>query len=288
MLEKAKGLAFGSLALAIAALFVCSAPLGAYEKKVKVAWDYAHVFLQPDEGSSVIGTIERGSVLSLLYAGKVRKSWYYVSFKSEKTGATKSGYVHDTAVELMFDPLRTITIMEERERLTVDYVPRKFDEMHWGVSKKHILEMEGKPSSQERAKGQDTMRYIQKVINMDCAIEYIFAANALKKTKFSFLNTYPGDKNAYLDDYRRIKDALVQKFGRPVEENMNWLDSSYRDDFSNWGEAITLGHLVLNSRWLTPRTQIRASLGGADERVNLVVEYEALQTGELAKKSQED
>jgi hypothetical protein len=132
------------------------------------------------------------------------------------------------------------------------------------------------------------MRYIQKVINMDCAIEYIFAANRLSKTKFSFLNTYPEDKNAYLDDYRKIKDALVQKFGRPLEENMNWLDSSFRDDFSNWGEAISLGHLALSSHWQTPQTQITASLGGAKEEVSLVVEYTALQAGELAKKSQED
>jgi hypothetical protein len=123
---------------------------------------------------------------------------------------------------------------------------------------------------------------------MDCAIEYIFAANKLSKTKFFFLNTYPEDKNAYLEDYRRIKDALVQKFGRPLEENMNWRDSSYRDDFANWGEAIILGHLALSSHWQTPKTEITASLSGSEEEVSLVVEYAALQAGELARKSQED
>lgn len=288
MVKRAKGTAGGFLVVLMAALVVCPASLGAFEKKIRVVWDYAHVFLQPDEGSPVIETIEQGAILSLLYGGKMRKSWYYVCFKSEKTGATKSGYVFDSAVELMFDPLRTITIMEEKEFFSVDYVPRKFDEMQWGVSKKYILEMEGKPSSQERVKGQDIMRYLQKVINMDCAIEYIFAANKLSKTKFFFLNTSPEDKNAYLEDYRRIKDALVQKFGRPVEENMNWLDSSYRDDFSNWGEAITLGHLVLSSLWQTPQTEITASLGGSEEEVSLVVEYAALKARELARKNQED
>jgi hypothetical protein len=288
MVKRAEGRAGGFLAVLLAALVVCPVSLGAFEKKIRVVWDYAQVFLQPDEGSPVIETIEQGAVLSLLYGGKMKKSWYYVCFKSEKTGATKSGYIFDSAVELMFDSLRTITIMEEKEHLTVDYAPRKFGEMQWGVSKKHILEMEGKPHSQERVKGLDIMRYVQKVSSMDCAIEYIFTANKLSKTKFSFLNTYPEDKNAHLEDYRKIKNALVQKFGRPVEENMNWSDSSYRDDFSNWGEAITLGHLALSSLWQTPQTEITASLGGSGEEINLVVEFAALQARELAKKSQEE
>jgi len=286
--KKAQGRAVGFLAALLAMLVFCLGSAGAFEKKIRVAWDYAHVFLQPDNNSPVIETIEQGTVLSLLYGGKTKKSWYYVCFKSEKTGTTKSGYVLDSAVELMFDPLRTITIMEEKEGLTVDYAPRKFDEMQWGVSKKYILEMEGKPSSQERAKSRDTMRYVQKVINMDCAIDYIFAANKLSKTKFSFLNTYPEDLNAYLEDYRRVKDALIQKFGRPLEENMNWRDSSYRDDFSNWGEAVSLGHLSLDSLWQTRQTEITASLGGSGEEVSLVVEFAALQIREVAKKGQEE
>ncbi len=279
----------GAVIVFLTAIFlVLPLTASAFEKKVRVAWDYAHIFLHPDETSPVIETVEQGTVLSLLSGGKIRKCWFYVCFKSTKTGATKSGYILDSAVELMFDPLRTITIKEEKELLRVEYAPRKFDEMHWGVSKKYILEMEGKPASQERVKGQDVMRYAQKVINMDCQIEYIFAANKLSRTKFSFLDSSPEDKNAYLENYRKIKDALVQKFGRPLEENINWLDFSYRDDFSSWGEAVSLGHLKLNSRWLTPQTEIVASLGGEKDEVKLVVEYSALRLKDLAWKSQED
>lgn len=288
MLRGAKATATGFLFALMAAVVACPTALGAFEKKVRVVWDYAHAFLHPDERSPVIETIEQGTVLSLLYGGKTKKCWYYVCFKSEKTGATKSGYILDTAVELMFEPLRTVTIMEEKESLSAGYAPRKFDEMQWGVSKKYILEMEGKPSSQERVKGRDIMRYVQKVINMDCAIDYVFAANRLSKTKFSFLNTYPEDLNAYLEDYRKVKDALIQKFGRPVDENMNWRDSSFRDDFANWGEAVSLGHLSLSSLWQTPQTEITASLGGSGEEVSLVVEFAALQIKELAKKGQEE
>jgi hypothetical protein len=158
--------------------------------------------------------------------------------------------------------------------------------MHWGLSKKEVVELEGKPSDQRRVKGLDVMRYQQRIINLDCAIDYFFAANKLSRTRFSFASEYL-DKNAYLQDYQKVKDALVQKFGRPLEEAMKWRDTSYKDDFTSWGEAVSLGHLELNSRWLTPQTEITANLSGADEEILLTVEYAGLQLKELAKKSEE-
>jgi hypothetical protein len=283
MAKQAKGMAKFFFIVFLLSLFLEPAFLAAYEKKLRVVVDYAHIFLKADDLSSIIDTIERGAVLSLLYSGKMKKSWYYVCYKSEKTGVTKSGYVLDSAVEPLFDVLKTVTISEENEGYKVNYIPRKFEEMRWGVSKKQVLELEGKPSNQEKVKGLDIMKYEQKVINMDCAIEYIFAANKLRKTKFSFMNTYL-DKNDYLEDYQKIKEALIQKFGKPLEEKMNWRDSTHKDDFSAWGEAISLGHLELSSRWETPYTEIQASLRGNNDEIALVVEYTGLQLKELANK----
>jgi hypothetical protein len=200
---------------------------------------------------------------------------------------TKSGYVLDSTVEPLFEALKTITISDETAGLRVNYVPRKFEEMPWGQSKKQILESEGKPLHQQKVKGADIMEYQQKVNNLDCSIKYIFTANKLSKTKFSFMNTYV-DKNAYLEDYQRIKEALVQKFGKPLEENMNWRDSTYKDNFSSWGEAISLGQLELTSRWQTSHTEILASLTGNNDEIALVVEYTGLEHKEIAKRSQQE
>jgi hypothetical protein len=273
--------------LVILSLITLPAATEAFEKKLRVSADYARIYLRADDASPVVDTLERGHLLSLLYSGKMKKIWYYVCFKSEKTGQTKSGYVLDSAVELLFDPLKTITIMEESESLRVNYAPRKFDEMKWGVSKKQILEMEGKPSAQRKAKGLDVMGYQQKLINLDCSIEYIFAANKLSRMRFSFITEYL-DKNAYLEDYQKIKDALVQKFGRPLKETMDWRDTTFKDDFAAWGEAVSLGHLELSSRWLTPQTEIMAVLNGENEEILLTVEYSGLQLKELARKNEEE
>jgi hypothetical protein len=286
MQNQAKGIFRWAFLLGLIVLFIQPGNLGGFDKKLRVASDYAHIYLQPDSSGPVIDTLERGHILSLLYSGKTKKIWYYVCFKSAKTGSTKSGYVLDSSVELLFDPLKTITIMEESQDLHISYAPRNFEEMQWGLSKKEVVELEGKPVDQRKVKGLDVMRYQQRVINLECAIDYFFAANKLSRTRFSFAGDYL-DKNAYLQDYQTIKDALVQKFGRPLEEAMKWRDSSYKDDFAAWGEAVSLGHLELSSRWLTPQTEITASLTGTEEEILLTVEYAGLELKELAKRSEQ-
>lgn len=285
MAKNARGIILLTVIFILVAFW--SQPAGSFDKKLRVVIDYAHVYLNPDEESPIIATIERGGVLSLLYSGKTKKSWYYVCFKSEKTGVTKSGYVADLAVEPLYDILKTITIKEEDERITQSLTPRKFDEMKWGATKKDVLESEGKPLNQEKIKGQDVMRYEQKVINLDCSIEYVFSSNRLHQTKFHFMNEHI-NKNSYLEDYQRIKEALAQRFGRPHEENMHWHDTSFKDDFSSWGEAVSLGQLELSSLWFTPQTQILATLSGRDDAIHLLVEYSWLQTKSVAKKSSQE
>lgn len=284
MLNSAKGKGWVILGCLFFCLSLFPCPLSPFDKKVRVITDYAHVHLQPDDASPVVETIERGHVLSLLYSGKQKKNWYYVCFKSAKSGSTKSGYILDSVVEPLFDLINSVLIQGEEQKTQAEYAPRKFEEMKWGMTKKQVLEMEGKPSLQRKAAGLDIMIYHQKVINMDCAIEYIFAANKLSRTLFHFQNHYE-DKNASLEDYQKVKQALIQRFGRPVEEKMEWLDPSYKDDFSMWGEAVSSGLLELKSRWLTPQTEILARLAGAENEIELTVEYTGLELRELAKKA---
>jgi hypothetical protein len=68
---------------------------------------------------------------------------------------------------------------------------------------------------------------------------------------------------------------------------MKWRDASLKEDSTLWGEAVGLGHLEMSSRWLTPKTEITASLTGANEEILLAVEYASLQLKGLAEKSLE-
>jgi hypothetical protein len=260
--------------------------LAGADKKLRVVSDSAQVYLQPDPSSPVVDTIDKGVILSLLYGGKLKRVWYYICFKSEKSGNIKSGYILDSEVELLYDPLLAVTI-QEREGQEAQYPPRNFDEMHWGLTKKQVVEAEGKPTSQTKARGDEILVYGQKVINFDCDIEYCFTANKLHQTRFRFAGD-TGDGSASLEDYRKVKDALIQRFGKPVEESTDWRDSSRKKDFSSWGMAVDAGELELSARWLTPATEIVARLAGEDGVASLVVLYRGLRFRDVAGKSQEE
>jgi len=280
----------GVVGLILAGAFLggLSAPpeLAGAEKKLRVVADSTQVYLQPDPSSPVVDTVDRGVILSLLYGGKLKRVWYYISFKSEKSGNLKSGYILDSEVQLLFDPLLAVTI-QEQEGQRVEYPPRNFDEMHWGLTKKQVVEAEGKPTSQTKARDDEVLVYGQKVINFDCDIEYCFAANKLHQTRFRFAGD-SGEGSASLEDYQRVKDALIRKFGKPVEENVDWRDAARQKDFSSWGAAVDAGELELSSRWLTPETEIVARLAGEDGASSLIVLYTGLRLRDMAGKSQED
>jgi len=53
-------------------------------KRVIVIAERADIYLQPNINSTIIETIEKGSILSLLSQIKIIGNWYYVIFPSEK------------------------------------------------------------------------------------------------------------------------------------------------------------------------------------------------------------
>ena len=74
MINPGKSFAWLASVLIILSLIVLPAETGAFEKKLRVSADYTRIYLQPDDDSPVIATLERGHILSLLYSGKMRKT----------------------------------------------------------------------------------------------------------------------------------------------------------------------------------------------------------------------
>ncbi len=81
------------------------------EDKMMVIAIRASIYLDPDAESPIIETTERGTILNLLSAKKIREGWYYVSFYSEKRFINFTGFVHASAVEMMYE----VPEIEEKE-----------------------------------------------------------------------------------------------------------------------------------------------------------------------------
>lgn len=78
-------------------------PLLPQEDKMMVIAIRASIYLDPDVESPIIETAERGAILNLLSTGKIREDWHYVSFYSEKRFINFTGFVHASAVEMMYE-----------------------------------------------------------------------------------------------------------------------------------------------------------------------------------------
>ncbi len=100
----------------IFSLFI--SPLLSQGKKLIVIVERANIYLDPNQRSPVIETVEKGTLLSLRSARKVKKIWHYVFVVSKETGMTKAGYILDSLVEMHFKVAKPTIIKREKRRPT--------------------------------------------------------------------------------------------------------------------------------------------------------------------------
>ena len=247
--------------------------INATDKKFVVTADKANIYLDPDVSSPIIETLDKGEYLTSGSPRKFRKVWNYVYFTSKKNGKTKSGYIHDTLVEKLFQITQSREIgvaqqspPEDTKNQTSSKLPQ------WGMSIEQVLKLEGKPSVRENAEGVEIIGYQKKVIDKDCLVGYLFVDNKLFKTQYNFAEHH-FDKLLYLDDYEKIKNLVAQKYGEPEGEAVDWKDPQFKNDSNNWGTALALGHVEYRSRWQTSESDIVLSLFKVNKDVIMRIEY---------------
>ncbi len=261
-----------------------SGRLHSSDRKLIIVADEAPIHLDPDKKSTVVATLKKGTLVSLGSERKFRTNWNYVYFTSEKTGNTKSGYILDSLVKKLYEVTKKSMIQREGEEEGIEpIIETHFRSARWGMSKQQILRLEGHPDQQANTNGLDIVQYLQKILNMDCLIGYVFAENKLVKAKYSFLAKHE-DKNQYIQDYSKIRDILVEIYGKPLTDSALWQNNRYKEEPSNWGQALSQGHLMFDSTWQDSDTEIHLQLHGEMEKTFLVVEYAGLDYKDLAQK----
>lgn len=118
-------------------LLFLSSLLLSQENKLKVIATRAYIYANPNVDSSIVETVEKGTILNQISAGKMRYVWYRVSFYSKKKSTVVLGFIQTSSVEIMQGALKTAK--EERQKPRIKrknpsaisvprrtYVPRKF------------------------------------------------------------------------------------------------------------------------------------------------------------------
>lgn len=253
--------------------FLLAGKIGASEKKFVVSVDKASVHLDPDESSPVIETLDKGEYLTSGSPRKFRKVWNYVYFTSKKNGKTKSGYIHDTVVEKLFRVTQSKEIgMAQQSTPEKNTAQTSSKSAQWGMSIEQVLEMEGKPVVRENSEGMEIIGYQKRVIDKDCLVGYLFVDNKLFKTQYNFAEHHI-DKSMYLEDYEKVKNLVIQRYGEPEGEVVDWKNPEFKNDSHSLGKALGLGHVEYRSRWQTSESEIVLSLFQMNKDVIMRIEY---------------
>jgi hypothetical protein len=140
------------------------------------------------------------------------------------------------------------------------------------MNSNQLKRTEGPPAHLGESQGYQIFGYQKEILERDCLIGYYFSNDRLNGAKLSFLEKHT-NKNQNIVDFKRIKDLLVQKYGRPIEDKISWEDITHKENISEWGNAIGMGHLEYVSKWSTRDTEVSLHLFGEEEEVNLEVTY---------------
>ncbi|GAI00643.1 unnamed protein product [marine sediment metagenome] len=62
----------------------------------------------------------------------------------------------------------------------------------------------------------------------------------------------------------------------PLGSNVTWRNDLYKEDYSNWGLAVSLGHLEYSSLWKNQEVEIFLTLSRENNKLSLRAEYKGL------------
>jgi len=91
-----------------------------------------------------------------------------------------------------------------------------------------------------------------------------------------------------MDDYKNLKDILMEKYDKPIVDKIEWKNDLYKEDKSEWGFAISVGDLVYDTRWEANDTEICLRLSGDNYKIYLVLRYDSKELKEWASKILEE
>ena len=155
-----------------------------------------------------------------------------------------------------------------------------FRTSRWGSSLSSIKGIE-KSSFVMKIK-DDELVYKDLLDGEDCEVYYIFNDNdKLESGVYRFTKKY-SNPQLYVEDYKKFKTLLEQKYGKPTGDSENWSNNTTGTEKHNFGQAVADGNLSLNSIWHTERSTVKIVLStGTGKQPVLQINYTTKSLNEL-------
>jgi len=158
-----------------------------------------------------------------------------------------------------------------------------FRKTKWGFNRSQVKEAETATLIQDAS---EHIAYKGNVANLNCLVVYHFQNNTLYMSSYQFTEEH-SNRNDYINDYKKIKKLLTEKYGEPETDDVVWRNNLYKDDRQEWGLAVSIGHLVYMAKWDTPNTEIALMLRGDNYSITHFVLYKSKGLKEQIEKEQE-
>jgi len=251
-----------------------SPPLHSQIRKYQVIVPRVNLHLEPNENSPVVISVPAGEILAQASAVRFKRDWIFVYYQFPEKGKTLAGYVKEPMLRKLFPEVNSVLISSGE----ADYQPKELDVNQgyqpviiWGSSQDKLIEIEGRPLTQEKSGETEVYQYRRQIMNKQVLIEYIFWRHELISARFHLLDNYT-DNNYYISDYLKLKNYLETRLGQPVNDRVVWFDSTYQAKNEYWGKALGAGQLEFRSSWDIGDTELDLILTGSDNKVAFVAE----------------
>lgn len=145
----------------------------------------------------------------------------------------------------------------------------QFRGVDWGMSRAEVRKNEKSDPDADEDLG---LLYTTSVNGLDANLLYMLIEDKLIKANYNITESH-SNKYLYITDYNKLKELLTTKYGEPTEDKVFWFDDLYKDDPSDWGLAVSIGHLTQIATFETEEADIGVILKGDNYSVDLVIEY---------------
>jgi hypothetical protein len=154
-----------------------------------------------------------------------------------------------------------------------------FRNTKWGMSSEQVIASEGKQPVDGDSR---SLAYGDTLMGKKVAVIYLLVDDKLVRARYSSLERH-SNKNFYIDDYEKFKNALTEKYGKPISDERFWRNDLYRDERKSYGLAVSIGHLSYYAKWETETTIVIIALSGNNYKVRCIIEYTGKDFIELEK-----
>ena len=158
-----------------------------------------------------------------------------------------------------------------------------FRKTNWGWAKNQVLNAE---EQSPEHKEDNVLIFNGTISRLECKVIYVFSFNKLVRTKYHIVENH-SFLTQYIIDFETLRDLLIKKYGKCKNDNQFWNDDLYKDEYSEWGTAISIGHLTYLAEWSNKETDIHLILTGDNYEINFSIEYSSRDLSGLEEKEVE-